>query len=120
MIATLRKVWKLGEPLTQRDASARTFDDLFTLDQPRNPETWATGEALPVPTWHLDEDLLNKGLSGLGNTIGPGIIEHAREIGVDLPPQLDDPNAELTPALITEVLREVALHYFPLLAPATG
>jgi hypothetical protein len=57
---------------------------------------------------------------GLGKTIGPGIIEHAREIGVDLPPQVDDPNAELTPAIIVEVLREVALHYFPLLAPDTA
>src|SRR6478752_2785484 len=41
LIATLRKVWDLGEPLTQRDASARPFDGLFTLDEPRNPETWA-------------------------------------------------------------------------------
>src|SRR5262249_32191912 len=32
LIATLRKVWNLGEPFTQRDASARTFEDLFTLD----------------------------------------------------------------------------------------
>ena len=103
LIATLRKVWNLGEPLTQRDASARTFDDLFTLGQPRNPETWATVAALPVPKWHLDEDLLNKGLSGLGKTIGPGIIEHAREIAVDLPPQVDDPNAELTPAIMAQV-----------------
>jgi phospholipase C len=120
LIATLRKVWNLGEPLTQRDASARTFDDLFTLDQPRNPETWASVTALPVPKWHLDEDLLNKGLSGLGKTIGPAIIEHARQIGVGLPPQVDDPDAELTPETIVEVLREVALHYFPLLAPDTA
>ena len=27
LIATLRKAWGLGDPLTQRDASARTFDD---------------------------------------------------------------------------------------------
>ena len=119
-IATLRKVWKLGEPLTQRDASARTFDDLFTLDRPRNPETWATVTALPVPKWHLDEDRLNQGLSSLGKTIGPGIIEYARENGVELPPQVDDPDAELTPAIIVEVLREVARHYFPLLAPDTA
>ena len=29
--------WNLGDALTQRDASARTFDDLFTLDEPRDP-----------------------------------------------------------------------------------
>ena len=30
-----------------------------------------------------------------------------------LPPQLDDPSAELTPQLIVEVIRDVAFHYFP-------
>jgi hypothetical protein len=47
-------------------------------------------------------------------------IEHAREIGVGLPPRVDDPNAELTPAIIVEALRGVALHYFPLLAPGAA
>ena len=118
LIATLRKAWNLGEPLTQRDATARTFDDLFTLDVPRDPDTWATMTAHPVPEWHLDEEALAKGLSGLGKSMGRGIIEHARELGVDLPPQLDDPGAELTPDLIVEVLRDIAWHYFPRLAPA--
>jgi hypothetical protein len=27
------------------------------------------------------------------------MIEHARELGIDLPTQLDDPDAELTPAV---------------------
>ena len=49
--------------------------------------------------------------------MGPGIIAHARELGVELPAQLDDPGAELTPELIVEVLRHVAWHFFPLLAP---
>jgi hypothetical protein len=49
--------------------------------------------------------------------MGQGIIEHARELGLELPPQLDDPNADLTPQLIIEVFRQVAGHYFPLLAP---
>ena len=34
-----------------------------------------------------------------------------------LPPQLDDPDTELTPQLIIEVLRDVAWHFFPRLAP---
>ena len=117
MIATLRKVWSLGEAFTQRDASARTFDGLFTLDKPRDPQTWATITAGPVPAWQLDEKALGRGLSGLGKSMGPGIIEHARELGLKLPPQLDDPATELTPELIIDVLRHVAWHYFPLLAP---
>jgi phospholipase C len=118
LIATLRKVWNLGGPLTQRDASARTFDDLFTLDVPRDPQTWATVTARPVPEWHLDEEALAKGLSGLGKSRGRGIIEHARELGIDLPPELDNPDAEITPDLIVNVLRDIAWHYFPRLAPA--
>lgn len=52
LIATLRKTWNLGEAFTQRDASARTFDDLFTLQTPHDPETWVNVTALPVPAWH--------------------------------------------------------------------
>jgi len=117
LIATLRKVWNLGEAFTQRDASARTFDDLFTLDEPRDPNTWTSFTARPVPAYHLDEEALAKGISGLGKSMGKGIIEHARELGVALPPQLDDPNAEITPDVIVDVLRHVAWHYFPRLAP---
>ena len=117
LIATLRKIWNFGEALTQRDASARTFDDLFTLERPRDPETWATVTALPVPAWHLDEEALSKGLSGLGKNMGHGIIEHARELGIKLPPQLDDPDAPPTHEDILQVLRQVAWQYFPLLNP---
>ena len=35
----------------------------------------------------------------------------------NLPPQLNDPNAQLTSQVIIEVLRDVAWHYFPKLAP---
>jgi len=116
LIATLRKRWNLGAPFTQRDASARSFDDLFTLDEPRDPGTWATITALPVPAWHLDEEALARGLSGLGKTMGKGLIEHARQLGVTLPPQLGDPDKEITPDVIVDVLRGISLHYFPLLA----
>ena len=40
-------------------------------------------------------------------------------MGVSLPPELDDPKAELTPKLIVEVLRDVSWHFFPRLAPVT-
>jgi hypothetical protein len=104
-----------GEAFTERDASARTFDDLFTLDKPRDPQTWVTITALPVPASHLDEEALAKGLSGLGKSMGQGIIEHARQLGLKLPPQLDNSDGEITPELI-ELIRQVAWHYFPLLA----
>jgi len=117
LIATLRKRWNLGDALTQRDASARTFDGLFTLETPRDPSTWATIAALPVPAWQLDSEAVNKGLSGLGKTMGQGVIELARELGLELPAQADTPNAEITPEVMLSLLREISWHYFPLLAP---
>jgi hypothetical protein len=65
----------------------------------------------------MSEEALAKGLSGLGKSMGKGIIEHARAIGVELPPELNDPDAQITPDQILEVLRGVACHYFPLLTP---
>jgi phospholipase C len=116
LIATLRKHWNLGEPLTQRDASARTFDDLFALDEPRDRQTWQTITAHPVPAWQLDEEALNKGLSALGQTMAQGLFEHANELGIELPEQVEGPT-NMTPTIILDVLRQVALHYFPQLAP---
>ena len=116
LIATLRKYWNLGEPSTRREAAARPFDDLFTLDEPRDPKTWAAFTALPVPAWQLDEAALDWGLSGLGKSMGQGIIEHARELGIELPAHIDNPE-EITAAMILDVLADVARHYFPGLAP---
>ena len=36
-------------------------------------------------------------------------------MGVKLPPELNDPGAELTPGRIVPFLRDVARHFFPLL-----
>jgi phospholipase C len=112
----LRKTWGLGAPFTQRDASARTFEHVFSLATPRDPETWATIEALPVPAWTMDPEVVGKGLSTLGKGIGHAVIAKAREMGVQLPAELNDPAAEIPPRLIVGTLREIAGHFFPLLA----
>ena len=117
LIATLRTTWDLGPAFTQRDASARTFGHIFTRDTPRDPQAWAIFQAPPEPAWTIDYLALGKALGYLGKDIGPGIIEHARQMELKLPPQLDDPSAELTPQLVVEVIRDVAFHYFPQLAP---
>jgi phospholipase C len=117
LIATLRKTWGLGAAFTQRDAQARTFDHVFSRPTPRNPDTWVAVEAQAVPDWALDYELLGKALSGLGKAAGPALIDKARALGATLPPELDDPNTELTPELIVDVLRDVAWHFFPQLAP---
>ena len=116
LIATLRKAWGLGEPFTQRDASARTFDHLFTRATPRDPQTWAAINALPVPEWTMDPEQVGQALSTLGKGIAPAIIARARQMGVQLPAELNDPGADLPPRLIVSALRGVAGHFFPLLA----
>jgi hypothetical protein len=63
------------------------------------------------------EEALSKALSGLGRSMGQGVIEHARELGLELPPHLKDPGADPIPQDIIDVLRPLAGHYFPLLAP---
>ena len=64
----------------------------------------------------MDPDVVGKGLSTLGKGIGHGLIARAREMGLKLPAELNDPTAELSPALIVPFLRAVAGHFFPLLA----
>jgi phospholipase C len=116
LIATLRKSWDLGEPLTGRDASARTFEHVFTRDAPTDPNTWTEIQAQPVPEWTLDPEVLGGTLSALGKAAIPGLIAHAKDMGVNLPPGVDDPNADLPPATLLQVLRDICLHYFPALS----
>src|SRR6478752_3302878 len=118
LIATLRKAWDLGEPLTGRDAAARTFEHVFTLDQPRDPDTWATFEAQPVPECTMHAEVLGRALSGLAKHLIPGLIAHAQELGVSLPPGFEDPSTEADPppADVVRLFRGACLNYFPALA----
>ena len=47
--------------------------------------------ARPVPAWTADPEPIGTSLSGLGKTIGPALITKAREMGVTLPSELDEP-----------------------------
>jgi len=52
LIATLRRRWTLGPPLTGRDASARDLTPLFSLPAPRPAEEWPEVTPRPVPQEH--------------------------------------------------------------------
>jgi len=116
LIATLRKAWGLGDAFTRRDAAARTFDHVFSLATPRDPQTWATLTMRPVPEWTMDLEVVGQALSTLGKGVGPALIAKAKELGVPLPAELTEPGADLPPGQIIGVLRQVAGHFFPLLA----
>jgi len=116
LIATLREVWGLGEAFTQRDASARTFEHVFSLDTPRDPDTWAIVTARAVPAWTMDPEVVGKALSTLGKGMAPALFAKAQELGLPLPAELTEPGTELPPRRIVPVLRQIAGHFFPLLA----
>ena len=119
MIATLRKVWGLGDPFSARDAAAAPFDDLLSRENPRDPASWPDVEALPVPALHLDMIQMGKALSTLGKTMGGGLLEHARQAGYAVPPELADPSAPPSAEQILAALRGIAHQFFPRLAADT-
>jgi phospholipase C len=81
LIATLWKTCGLGQAFTQRDASAHTFDHVFSRATPRDPGTWAAITARPVPDWTMDPEVVGQGLSTLGMGIGPALIARAQQMG---------------------------------------
>ena len=95
MIATLRKVWDLGDAFTDRDAAAAPFDHLLSRESPRDPASWPDVKALPVPDFHMDLVQMGKALSTLGKTAGGGMLEHARQSGVDDPIRADRPERRI-------------------------
>jgi phospholipase C len=119
MIATLRKVWDMGDAFSRRDAAAAPFDHLLARESPRDPATWPDVEALPVSQFHMDTVQLGKALSTLGKTAGGGMLEHAQQAGVAVPPELTDPEAHPSPEQIIAGLRSIALQFFPRLATPT-
>ena len=117
MIATLRNVWGLGDPFTDRDAAAPTVRSPALPRDPRDPASWPDVEALPVPQFHMDMVQMGKALSVLGKTAGSGILEHAKQSGLVIPAELTDPNS--SPEQIVAALRNIALQVFPRLASHT-
>ena len=116
MIATLRKVWGLGDAFTGRDAAAAPFDHLLSRESPRDPTSWPDAKALPLPQYHMDMVQMGKALSTLGKTAGGGMLDHAKQSGIAIPPELTDPNAHPPPQQIIAGLRSIAAQFFPRLA----
>ena len=117
LIATLRKAWELGEPFTERDAAARTFDDLFTLDSRATRERWATVTALPVPGVAPRRGGSRQGPQRPRQEHGTRHHRTRPGAGRRAPARARRPrHAEVTPQPILDVFRHVAWHYFPLLS----
>ncbi len=85
MIASLWKAWDLGEPLTARDAAARTFNHLFNLETPRAPGSWPDVTPLPVPPFQEERVAAREALSTLGHHLCHALVEHERELRGEAP-----------------------------------
>ncbi len=116
MIATLRKVWDLGEPLTGRDASARTFEDVFSLEKPRDPDTWPTITAPAVPDFQVRRVEACEVIGTLGRHLCHGLVEHERERRGTEPSAPTPPPAltpEMSPTLALDIVHRLGARYFP-------
>jgi phospholipase C len=120
LIATLREEWDLGAPFTDRDATARSFSHVFTLDSPRDPQTWPVPEARPVPKFTEDASALGQAVSVLGKTLLDGLRGYAERQNIKLEGLPEDPKADIPPEQILTVLRSALAMFFPLLAPASA
>ena len=118
LLATLREVWSLGAPFTERDASARTFTSVFALDSPRHPDEWPDITPLPVPKYLLDVNALDQFFSGLGKAIVAGCISFAVQLDMELESAPADPNEEVSAEQAIAIIHEVANGVFPRLRAA--
>ncbi|MGA9276467.1 alkaline phosphatase family protein, partial [Ilumatobacter sp.] len=113
LLATMRKRWNLGEPLTARDANARPFDDIFTLTTPRNADDWPDITPLPVPPMPDTIFPLDAPLGALGQALLGAVAGYGVEFGIDVP-QLDPSRLNGSEAIAAAA--DILAKLFPLLA----
>jgi hypothetical protein len=118
LIATLREQWGLGEPLTGRDAAARTFTYALALDIPRDPGTWPAADPRPVPSYVQDALALGQTLSTLGKAAFNGIRAYAEQNHVKIDGLPADPTAEVPPGQALPIIHNFLAIQFPLLHPS--
>jgi hypothetical protein len=63
--------------------------------------------------------VIGQALSSLGKGLVPAFIAMARQLAVPLPAEPSDPAATPPPGHLVRVLRDIAAHFFPLLAADT-
>ncbi len=111
VIRTLRERWNLGLPFTARDADAPDFSRVFTLDVPREPETWPDIVARPVPVFNQPVVPLDAPISPLAQAMTMGFLERVKQLGQTVP-EVEDP-AKLKGGEAIDLVHEAIGHLFP-------
>jgi phospholipase C len=113
LIATLRQVWHLGEPFSRRDAVARTFEQIFSLDRPREAANWPEVSPLPVPAFQEHWAAERGAISTLGRNVCHGLLLHAEKLAKGIPSAPADPDAEVSPAMALDIVHRISARLFP-------
>jgi phospholipase C len=111
LLATMRERFNLGGPFTAREASARSFSTIFTLDSPRAQEDWP--EIIPRPVPEMPEAVLplDAPLGLLGRSLLFSVLAMAQDGGLTVPDiKQDDP---VTGAQAVAIAHEVLGEIFP-------
>ncbi len=85
LLATMRERWNLGVPFSAREASARSFADIFTLTSPRVQEHWPEIIPRPVPEMHESLVPLDAPLGLLGKSLLFAVLAFAQKLGKTVP-----------------------------------
>jgi phospholipase C len=117
LIATLRRVWDLGEPFSKRDAAARTFEHIYSLDRPREVSAWPEVVPLPVPAFQEHWATERGAISTLGRNVCHGLLLHAEKLAAGIPSAPTDPDAEVSPATALDIVHRISARLFPMLIP---
>jgi phospholipase C len=109
VIATLRQRWKLGPPLTQRDAAAADLSPVFSLDTPRDPAEWPTVSPQPVPPYAGQIPAPDAALHGLSKAAFHACAALATHLGKPSPElsQDEDVTRANGAALLNEMVGDV-------------
>ena len=113
LIATMRERWDLGKPFTERDASARSFNSIFTLDEPREQADWPDIVARPVEKMAEPLLPLSAPLNGLGQALFGGLMALGKQMGAAVPDL--DPDAVITGEEAIAITHDMFGDLFPAL-----
>ena len=101
----------LGDPFSDRDAAARTFDHLLSRETPRDPASWPDVHPRQCRNGSSPRcSSVRRSARRQGHR--PGLVEHAKQAGLPIPADIADAKEPLTGQQLVEVVFDVAAHYF--------
>ena len=118
LLATLRKSWDLGDPFSDRDAAARTFDHLLSRETPARPRELARRAPAARAGMAAHQGAARSGAQPARQGHRPGAESTPSRADSRSPPTSPTPRSPRPGKQLVEVVFDIAAHYFPRLAEA--